>query len=108
MIMDDKTYISINKRLERLEKVVFGEGAQKENGINKQQFKGAVGGIRLLVSRGFFRTKKNLSDVRKELEKHGYHYSSQAIDIGLRRLSKVNGPIVVLKQGGKKVYGERK
>lgn len=103
---------SIIKRLDRLERQVFGgKGKQvlrEDKRGRKLDFSGPTGGLRFLVSRDFFKTKKNFSDVRVELEKHGYHYSPQAVDVGLRRLSKLKGPLVALKQGGKKFYGERK
>lgn len=110
---DQQHYNSIIERLDRLEKHVFGDGGkQKLRGGQRNQksdFSGPTGGLRFLVSRNFFKTKKSFSDIRAELEKHGYHlYSPQAVDTGLRRLSRLKGPLVALKQGGKKFYGERK
>lgn len=111
---DQQDYNSIIKRLDRLEKRVFEDGSkQKLQGGQKRSpksdFSGPTGGLRFLVSRNFFKTKKSFVEIRAELEKHGYHlYSPQAVDTGLRRLSKLKGPLVALKQGGKKFYGERK
>lgn len=104
-------YNLIIKRLDRLEKYVFRSKLKQQpqkNEEHKSDFSGLTGGLRFLISHGFFKTKKNLSDIRTELEKHGYHYSPQAADMGLRRLSKLKGPLVVLREGGKKLYGERK
>ncbi len=110
---DQQDYDSIIKRLGRLEERVFGGGdkqiLREDKSGRKADFSGPTGGLRFLVSRNFFKTPKNFSDIRSELEKHGYHlYSPQAVDIGLRRLSKLKGPLVALKRGGKKFYGERK
>lgn len=103
---------SILQRLTRLEEYVFGTGnkeiLKKKSKSTKSEFSGPTGGLRLLFSQDFFKEKRDFSEVRAELEKQGYHYSPQAVDVGLRRLSKLNGPLVVVKQGGKKIYRERK
>lgn len=106
-------YTSIIRRLKKLEQAVFSGKFKKvkSTGVDVKEFGGTTGGVRLLISRGFFKMKKNLSEIRAELEKHGYHYSSQAIDMALRRLSKLKGPLVVLRQGRNKrnkLYCERK
>ncbi len=109
---NQEDYNSIIKRLDRLEKYVFSssnEGKLREGKkVHRSNFSGPTGGLRFLVSRRFFKTKKNFSDIRTELEQHGYHYSPQAVDAGLRRLSKLRGPLVAVRQGRKKMYGERK
>lgn len=99
----------IIKRLERLEKAFFSSNRRRENAIRSEDdFAGLKGGLRLLVSRGFFRTKKTLPETRQELEKHGYHYSAPAIQTTLNRLSTRTGPLATFKEGGKKVYVRRK
>lgn len=99
----------IIKRLERLEKSVFSRNSQRENDTRSEDdFAGLKGGLRLLVSRGFFRTKKTLPETRQEIEKHGYHYSAPAIQTSLNRLSTRTGPLATFKEGGRKVYVRRK
>lgn len=71
-------------------------------------YSGATGGIRFLIKSGFLDTKRNQKDIRKKLTDENYHYSSQAVYEALQILSKSNGPLVVLKEKGKKVYVKRK
>ena len=107
--MQENIVRDIIRRLTRLEKEVFINKSQKEDkqGLTKN-FSGPTGGLKLFLSKGFFDKKRTLANVREELEKNGYNYSSQAADIALRRLSKLGGPLVALKEGGKKVYVKRK
>jgi len=42
------------------------------------------------------------------MNSHGYHYSKQAIQTPLNRLSLQNGRLVGLKEKGHKVYAKRK
>jgi hypothetical protein len=100
-------------RIEALERAVFGvrskTGAKRESrGQSADSFKGATGGLRLLISKGFFDRRRKFSEIEGELNKQGYHYSKQAIQTPLNRLSKHNGPLVGLKQQGHKVYAKRK
>lgn len=110
--MNNSDYKLIIRRLGKLEQAVFSNRSKtyiKENiSVKNKNFSGATGGIRFLVTRGFFRSKKNLSEVREELEKHRYPYSSQAIDMALKRLSKPKGLLVRLEIKGQKMYAERK
>ena len=70
--------------------------------------KSLKGGLRLLISRGFFKTKKSLGATRQELVKHDYHYSAASIQTTLNRLSTRTGPLAAFKEDGKKVYVRRK
>ncbi|MFA6136309.1 MAG: hypothetical protein WC705_03065 [Candidatus Paceibacterota bacterium] len=108
---NQQDYDLVIKRLNRLEKYVFrnkDEQTLEDKKDRKSDFSGPTGGLRFLVLRNFFKTKRKFSDIRAELEKNSYHYSPQAVDMGLKRLSKLKGPLVALKQKGKKFYGERK
>jgi len=42
------------------------------------------------------------------MQDNGYHYSRQAVQMPLTRLSTVGGPLVALKDKGKNVYVKRK
>ena len=99
-------------RIEALEKALFGSvkvaKTKKRSSPSEDQFKGATGGLRLLVSKGFFNSRRKFSEIEAELNKQGYHYSKQAIQTPLNRLSNQSGPLVGLKQGGHKVYVKRK
>jgi hypothetical protein len=96
----------IVKRLEKLEKAVFGNGgkAPKAQG----NFKGIAGGIRLLQSKLFFTKKHTAVGVKTELEKHGYNYQIAAVQTALNRASVKNGPLTAFRENGVKVYVVRK
>lgn len=93
------------RRVDKLERAVFGN---RESKTAKPDFKGATGGLRLLVAKGFFDRRRFFSEIETELRKQGYHYSKQAIQTPLNRLSKIGGPLVSLREKGKKVYAKRK
>ena len=107
---NDKTLNDLLVRIEKLEHAIFGDKASKklQKPANQQSFKGATGGIRLLISNGFFDKKKNFGEIKEALTKAGYHYSNQAIQTPLNNLSRSGGPLVGFKQGGHKVYAKRK
>ena len=106
--MDEKTIHKLEQRIARLEKAVFGGAPKHRSTTPKQHASGPAGGVRMLVDAGFFKTKHALANVRNELEKHEYHYSTQVIDTALRRLAKKNGPLVIVKQNGTNFYVKRK
>lgn len=108
MAMDKGTAKQILSRLGRLEKAVFGDVGEKLPSRKKQNFSGPAGGARLLISRGFFKVKRFLGDVRKALAKDGYHYGAAQVQTAMNRLSKRDGPLVTSKEGGKKAYVNRK
>ncbi len=101
----------ILRRVEKLERAVFGNsssGGKPKKTTTEEDFKGATGGLRLMISKGFFDRRCFFNEIETELNKQGYHYSKQAIQTPLSRLSKVGGPLVSLRDGGKKVYVKRK
>ena len=106
--MDDKTINKIEVRLSRLEKAVFGTKTGQTRETSIKGFAGLKGGLQLLISRAFFKTKRALAATKQELEKHDYHYSAGAIQTTLNRLSSRTGPLAAFKEGGKKVYVRRK
>ena len=105
----EKAIQKIERRIARLEEAVFG-GSRRRSipAARNTNTSGPAGGVRTLVEMGFFKSKRNLGDVRTELGKHDYHYGTQAIDTALRRLSKKNGPLVIVKQKGTNFYVKRK
>ncbi len=106
--MNEKMIQKIEDRLTRLEKAVFGPKRGQVRETPAKGFAGLKGGLHLLISRGFFKTKKALAATRQELEKHEYHYSAAATQTTLNRLSTRTGPLAALKESGKKVYVRRK
>lgn len=108
--MTNRDLKCIVRRIEKLEKAVFsgGNDFKEEQGIVDKKFSGATGGIRFLVTKGFFNAKRSLADIKNELTEKGYHYSLQAVQTGLSQLSKPGGPIVAFKEGGRKRYAKRK
>ncbi len=96
-------------RVEKLEHAVFGGGKKSKSASGAPgAHSGATGGIRLLIEEGFFDQRCNFAKISAELEKRGYHYSRQAIQMPLTRLSKISGPLVSLTVKGRNVYAKRK
>jgi len=106
--MDDKSFKAIEKRLTRLEKAVFGSKEGQEVKKPAKGFGGATGGVRFLISKGYFKKKRALAEIRSALAQHDYHYSAQAVHEALKRLIQKGGPLVSLREGGKKLYVNRK
>ena len=112
--MNDRDLKDILQRIEKLEKVVLagskGRASKKllTEKESEEKFTGPTGGIRLLATKGFFTAKRGLADVKNELEKNGYHYSIQAVQVGLSRLSKPGGPLVSIREDKRKKYAKRK
>lgn len=115
--MDDElTLEEVSERLKKLEHEVFEikkrrfvEDFKKDTEkLKENEFSGATGGVRFLLSEKFFDHKRSLADVRDKLTEHGYHYSLQAVQMAVNRLSKSSGPLVTFKEGGKKQYAKRK
>jgi hypothetical protein len=108
--MNEKNIKQILDRLERLESAVFGNKNQRIKLLKKgaRGFKGVTGGIRLLISRGFFTKKRIFKEIKEELTKNGYYSSLQAIQTALNKLSGPKGPLVKIKERDKNYYAERK
>lgn len=109
--MNQKNLRSILARITKLEVAVFGNKKRRKvipQKIITKDFSGITGGIRFLISKGFFKTRKYLLEIRKDLVNNGYHSSIQAVQTALNRLSKSNGPLIAFKEGHKKVYAQRK
>ncbi len=106
--MNENIIKDIVRRLTRLEKAVFSNGNKIIKKPEEKNFVGPTGGIHLLISQGTFSKKKGLSETRNELAKKGYHYSLQAVQMALSRLSKSGGQLVSLKESGRKLYVKRK
>ena len=107
--MDEKAYVEIVRRIERLEKTVFADSAKpvvKKTGPSKH--KGATGGIRFLIEEGFFNQKRHFGDVCNAASARGYHYSKQAFQEALTRLSTKKKVLVALEEKGRKVYAIRR
>ena len=109
--MDEEKIIKqILNRLNRLELAVFGKKNVKTKLLkSKKEFKGTTGGIRLLISKSFFKGKKRAFDeIKKDLNKNDYYSSRQSIQASLGQLSTSKGPLVKIKERGKNYYAERK
>lgn len=68
----------IIKKVEKLEKAVFGSKKPKFNAEKK--YKGLTGGINFLIDSKFLNMLKSAKEVHEELKKEGYHYRKQAVD----------------------------
>lgn len=106
-----KEMADIIKRLQRIETVIFEE---KKNTILKKKtandnFAGPKGGALLLISKGFFSTKRSAADVVKELEGLGYiGYQRQVVQNALNRLSANKGQLIASTDKGVRMYAKRK
>ena len=97
------------RRIKFLEKKTStGPSQIKKQSKMGKSYSGPAGGIRLLGEEGFFKNRRDLSSVRDELRKRGYNYPTKSIDNALRRASSIKGPLVTLREEGKKIYVERK
>jgi hypothetical protein len=94
------------RRVALLEKAVFKSHPPKR--AADKPFTGATGGIRLLISKGFFDRKRGFTEVKEALAGHGYHYTRQAVQNPLTNLSKPGSPLVTFREGKRKVYAKRK
>jgi len=110
----DKKIRLLSDRVERLERLLTPKSVspvrRQAAMVSKNEFGGPTGGVRLLFKEGFFKVRRQLSDVMPAMSQRGYHYSSQAVHEALKRLSAVGGPLVSLKKkkGGRRTYAERK
>src|SRR5438105_2961353 len=100
------------RRVEALERTVLGTAKAKKPKLSPpasaENFDGATGGVRFLIAEGFFNSRRSFAEVEKAMQDNGYHYSKQAVQMPLTRLSGVGGPLVALKDKGKNVYVKRK
>ena len=104
-----KAIQEIMARLTRLEKAVFRKKEKHAATLQRDEgFTGPSGGVRLLISKKFFKTKKILRDVRKALGENDYYYGAAQVQTALNRLSKRSGPLAAPMEGGKKAYVKRK
>jgi len=104
----DKEITNILARLTKLEKAVFKTGVKTETKPKDKNFSGTKGGVLFLISKGYFNQRRLATDAKAELAKNEYHYSIQVVQTALNRLSKGNGALVAMKEGGKKMYVKRK
>lgn len=109
----------IRAALERIEQALAGHSKasrQAKSKVGKKpaeigenaDFSGPAGGLRLLLSKGYFKQRRQFADVMQTLKADGYLYRKQAFHNALTRMSKLGGPLIFIKEGGKKVYAERK
>ncbi len=101
------------KRIAALEETIKSntvDSAKNQNDGKTQdkEYSGPTGGTRFLINKGFFKEKRDLGTIRKELQKNNYYYSRQAVNAALKGLSKQSGPLVVWKEEKRKKYVERK
>ncbi len=64
-------------RIEALEHAVFGANTRRTVKVKATaspavDFKGATGGLRLLISKGFFDRRRKFSEIESDLNKQGY------------------------------------
>ena len=76
-----KLLISIEKRLDELEKVMITiqsekvtTSGNKQSVKKKNRYDGLTGGIRFLIDNDFFKKPKEMREINNELKREGYHY----------------------------------
>ena len=105
-MMNKVTLADLSVRVEKLERAVFHR--DRKSRPKAGEFSGATGGVRFLVSKGFFSSKRSFGEVKKALGDNSYHYSKQAVQGSLNNLSKTGGLLVSVREQGKKLYAKRK
>lgn len=77
---------SHEKRILALEKALNQQQLRvpEEKPNNTTNFKGLIGGIRFIVSKGFLNSPKSVKEIQEELKKEGYHYGELSVDKILR------------------------
>lgn len=111
MATNEKLLRDIMSRLKKLERAVFRseKGTTSRTDMDAKKYKGATGGIRLLVDEGYFDKKRAFADICKTLESKGYHYTKQAVQTPLNNLSTPKKKLLVaLTEKGRKLYAKRK
>jgi len=99
---------ALEDRVSRLESLLQPKTRVSIVHDSSEAYEGPRGGIRLLMDKGFFNEKRPLGAVRAAFAENGYHYSRQSVHEALAFLSKPTGPLVALKEGGVKIYVNRK
>jgi len=103
-----KILTDLKTRIESLEEAVHAKPQKESNKTTADNFKGATGGIRLLATKGFFDRRRTFGEVNEALASHGYHYSRQAVQTPLNKLSRPGSLLVSFRSEGRKVYARRK
>lgn len=76
----DERFSKIEERLDTIEKIIFSQNkANEKKIIEKDDFSGLNGGIRLLINNDFFSKSKTLKEIINELQRESYHYGKGAI-----------------------------
>lgn len=77
------------------------KGNPSETSEKSKLHTGATGGIRLLLSDGFFEEPRKLSQVRNQLKTEGRYYPNPSISMGLLNLVRDRKLIRIQEQGKK-------
>lgn len=77
------------------------KSAEKEK--NEKKYKGATGGVRLLLKDGFFDEPKRLLDVITQLKMEGRHYPKPSLSMGLLSLVRER-KLLRIPEKGKKTW----
>jgi ribonucleotide reductase alpha subunit len=82
----EKSIQSHEKRILALEKILNRQQLKipHKKAKDETSFKGLMGGIRFLMSKGFLNEPKASKEVEEGLKKEGYHYSYKSVDKILR------------------------
>lgn len=80
----------------------------ESNKSKSEKYSGPKGGVLLLIDEGFLKSRKTVDEVWLSLDKKGFIYKKDVVRTALNRLSKPNGLLVKIEEGGRKVYVKRK
>jgi hypothetical protein len=77
----EKTLRTHEKRILALEKILLSQETktQQAKSSDENDFKGLIGGIRFLISKGFLNDPKSVKEIQGELKKEGYHYGEKSV-----------------------------
>lgn len=101
---------SLKQRVQMLENRTKKEMVPAiQDKLPKKTYAGLVGGIQLLIDKGYFDELRQPSSVVKELSKEGYFHSLQSVDKTIRIGFLKNKKLLTrIKQNSKWVYAIRK
>ncbi len=108
ILTQDQINTDIYARLEKIESLLVEKKHAKTKENKSENFSGAKGGIRLLITKGFFSKKRNAPETKAELDKLEYFYNIQVVQTTLNRLSSKTGPLIAMSDKEKKIYVKRK
>ncbi len=82
----NERFSKIEKRLEKMEKVLFSEKSTVgKKTVKQKKYSGLAGGIQLLIDNKFLNNPKDVPTIVSELKRETYHYPTESVRTSLSR-----------------------